>query len=247
MSEEVKRMISEKKKLPRCVAVYNLLFSMIKEGEFIQEEKLPTEPELAKKMGVSRTTLRQALSLLQEDGMIKNIQGKGNFIIGSVEKCDKGLETLEQPVRSSLNLLIDEMEIEFRLETGAEYSNKVLERKTTVVVYADIWYKHQGEAIAYTLSILPIETILEENIDLSQEKKLLQFLTEVVYQKARYSELQLMQSGMDNFYEMKYEIGKEKNIYLLQEALYSKNKYPIVYQKHYIPMSCSHISIIRKK
>lgn len=247
MFEEGKETIAEKKKIPRCVTVYNQLFSMIKEGEFIQEEKLPTEPELAKKMGVSRTTLRQALSLLREDGMIKNIQGKGNFIIGSVEKCDRGLEVLEQPVVTALNLPIDEMEIEFHLETGAEYSNKVLERKTAVVVYADIWYKHQGEAVAYTLSILPIETILEENIDLAQEENLLQFLTEGLYQKAKYSELQVMQSEMDNFYEMKYEICKDENIYLLQEALYSKNKYPIVYQKHYIPVSGAHISIVRKK
>ncbi|MDK4492204.1 GntR family transcriptional regulator, partial [Fusobacterium necrophorum] len=157
--------------------IYNRLFSMIEAGEFSLVGKLPTEPKLAKQMGVSRTTLRQALYLLQEDGIIKNIQGKGNFIIGTVQKWEKGLESLENPVYSVLNMPVEEMEIEFRLETGAEYSNKVLERKSSVVLYADIWYKSQGKGVAYTLSILPIETILEEKIDLSDEKKLLKYLT----------------------------------------------------------------------
>lgn len=246
MSEEIKEQIKETKKLPRCVSVYNRLFSMIAEGEFT-EEKLPTEPELAKQMGVSRTTLRQALSLLQEDGMIKNIQGKGNFILRTSPKHKKGLEALESPIFSVLNLPVEEMEIEFRLETGAEYSNKVLERKTAVVVYADIWYKSQGKGVAYTLAIVPIETILEENIDLSEEQGLLQYLTEGIYQKAKYTQLHFMQSGLDHFYEMKYEISEKKQVYLLQEAIYSKNKYPIAYQKHYIPMENAHITVVRKK
>ena len=65
--------INGNKKIPRCVAVYDKLYEMIKEGEFSHEERLPTEPELAKIMGVSRMTLRQALSLLQEDGIIKTV------------------------------------------------------------------------------------------------------------------------------------------------------------------------------
>lgn len=245
--KESKEMIIEKKKSPRCVTIYNRLFSMIEAGEFSLEGKLPTEPKLAEQMGVSRTTLRQALYLLQEDGIIKNIQGKGNFIIGAVQKWEKGLENLENPVYFALNMLVEEMEIEFRLEAGAEYSNKVLERKSSVVLYADIWYKTQGKGVAYTLSILPIETILEEKIDLSDEKQLLKYLTEGIYQKVKRSELHLLQATLDNFYEMKYELCKEREIHLLQEALYTKNKYPIAYQKHYIPVEHSHISIIRSK
>ena len=53
---------------------------MITLGEFSKNDRLPSEPDLARDLGVSRTTLRQALTLLQEDGLIKIIRGKGNFI-----------------------------------------------------------------------------------------------------------------------------------------------------------------------
>ena len=66
MTEKLKQLVNGEKKIPRCVEVYDKLFEMIKDGEFIQDSRLPTEPELAKAMGVSRTTLRQALAFLRK-------------------------------------------------------------------------------------------------------------------------------------------------------------------------------------
>lgn len=59
---------------------------MINEGTFPEGSRLPSEPELSKLIGVSRTTLRQALALLQDDGLVNNIRGKGNFIVKSKPK-----------------------------------------------------------------------------------------------------------------------------------------------------------------
>ena len=70
----------KKIKEPKYVTIYNILFKMITLGEFSKNDRLPSEPDLARDLGVSRTTLRQALTLLQEDGLIKIIRGKGNFI-----------------------------------------------------------------------------------------------------------------------------------------------------------------------
>ena len=58
-------------------SVYDKLYKMIIDGEYPLNSKLPSEPELAKSFGVSRMTLRQALALLQDDGLVKNIRGKG--------------------------------------------------------------------------------------------------------------------------------------------------------------------------
>ena len=73
--------LTSKSKELRYVTVYNKLFKMINEGTFLEDSRLPSEPDLAKELGISRTTLRQALALLQDDGLIKNIRGKGNYII----------------------------------------------------------------------------------------------------------------------------------------------------------------------
>lgn len=43
-------------------------------------ERLPTERELSETLGVSRPTLRQALELLEHDGLIERRQGSGTYV-----------------------------------------------------------------------------------------------------------------------------------------------------------------------
>ncbi len=246
MEEKNRQVVNGNKKIPRCVAIYDKLYEMIKEGEFSQEERLPSEPELAKIMGVSRMTLRQALSLLQEDGIVRNIHGKGNFIIKSDVKKEKGMEILSHPVYLGLTEKIDEVEIEFSIEPSTDYTTKVLKRKSPAVVFVDRWYKSEGKGMAYTLSIIPIETIAEENIDLADKNQLLEFLEKTLYKDAKNSSIQLTFSEAGNFSAMKYNLSKKQKFYLLGEAVYTKSKNPVVYNKHYIPVEYGHIIVNRK-
>ncbi|MFG2643554.1 GntR family transcriptional regulator [Streptomyces sp. NPDC048370] len=43
-------------------------------------ERLPSEPQLAARYRVSTATLRNALALLQAEGLIEKVHGKGNFV-----------------------------------------------------------------------------------------------------------------------------------------------------------------------
>ena len=44
-------------------------------------EKLPPEPKLARDMGVSRATLREAMRSFEAQGLIMRKQGAGTFVI----------------------------------------------------------------------------------------------------------------------------------------------------------------------
>jgi GntR family transcriptional regulator len=59
------------------------------------ESRLPSEPELAKRMGVSRATLREAMRTFEGQGLIRRRQGVGTFVVGKVPVIDTGLEVLE--------------------------------------------------------------------------------------------------------------------------------------------------------
>ncbi|WP_329435174.1 GntR family transcriptional regulator [Streptomyces sp. NBC_01280] len=54
--------------------------SQITTGQLNAGERLPSETRLASRYGVSTSTLRNALALLQSEGLIEKTQGKGNFV-----------------------------------------------------------------------------------------------------------------------------------------------------------------------
>jgi GntR family transcriptional regulator len=58
-------------------------------------DKLPAEPELARQMGVSRATLREAMRAFEGQGVIRRRQGVGTFIVGRSPVIETGLEVLE--------------------------------------------------------------------------------------------------------------------------------------------------------
>ena len=56
----------------------------IRAGAFGTGGQLPSEPALSKQLGVSRPTIRQALSLLEQEGLVARRQGMGTFVQSTV-------------------------------------------------------------------------------------------------------------------------------------------------------------------
>ncbi|MFB6525625.1 GntR family transcriptional regulator [Streptomyces sp. NPDC056399] len=56
------------------------LRTQISTGNLKAGERLASEPQLAARYKVSTATLRNALALLQADGLIEKVHGKGNFV-----------------------------------------------------------------------------------------------------------------------------------------------------------------------
>src|SRR5262245_25933005 len=49
-------------------------------GEHSHDHRLPTEPELMDRFGVSRATVRRAMSQLESRGLVRVEQGRGTFV-----------------------------------------------------------------------------------------------------------------------------------------------------------------------
>lgn len=60
--------------------IYERIFGLIVSGEFPEKSKLPTEVELADRLKVSRTIVREALARLRDEGFVISRQGAGTFV-----------------------------------------------------------------------------------------------------------------------------------------------------------------------
>ncbi|GAF94726.1 unnamed protein product, partial [marine sediment metagenome] len=61
----------------------------IKKGILKPGEKLPSERELASLLGVSRTSVREAIKALSFSGYLEVIQGKGTYVLEMSTKYDE--------------------------------------------------------------------------------------------------------------------------------------------------------------
>jgi DNA-binding LacI/PurR family transcriptional regulator len=66
--------------------VFEALKSKIASGEYAAEYKFPSEPVMAKELGVGRVTLRSALERLEQAGLVVRVPGKGTFVASEREK-----------------------------------------------------------------------------------------------------------------------------------------------------------------
>ncbi len=65
---------------PRYLIVIEEIRKKINNGELEPGEQLPSEAELAKELGISRNTLREALRILEEENIIIRKHGVGTFV-----------------------------------------------------------------------------------------------------------------------------------------------------------------------
>lgn len=70
--------------------VANSLSEEIRNGGLASGDFLPTEERLTQMYGVSRQTVRKALSVLEENGLIEKKQGSGSVIKGNNPAADSG-------------------------------------------------------------------------------------------------------------------------------------------------------------
>ena len=61
--------------------IYAYVVQSILRGDYAQTGKLPTETVLAGRFGVSRPTVREALSRLRADGIVASQRGSGSYVV----------------------------------------------------------------------------------------------------------------------------------------------------------------------
>ena len=79
---------------PLYIQAVDALYELLGQGAYAAGQLLPAETVLATRLGVSRSTIREALGQLEKDGLIVRKQGVGTFVAPRSPQISGGLERL---------------------------------------------------------------------------------------------------------------------------------------------------------
>jgi len=143
--------------------------------------RLVSEPELAKQMGVSRATLREAMRTFETQGLIRRRQGAGTFVVGKVPVIDAGLEVLESletmAQRLNLAITVSDLNIE-RVEASDEQAGELGVEVGTCISRIRRVMRADTSPVAYLIDTLPEDILKVEDLPEGFHGSVLDFLLE---------------------------------------------------------------------
>src|SRR3990172_8731891 len=130
-------------------------------------ERLPSEPDLAQQLGVSRATLREAMRTFETQGLIRRRQGVGTFVLRPAHVLEGGLEVLESietlARRTGLKVAFGELKVYHRSASDEEIQALGLKPGDHVVSVARVILA-EDRPVAFLVDILPDDIITVEEL-----------------------------------------------------------------------------------
>ena len=152
----------------------------IQSGELAGEDGLlPSESTLSQRIGVSRATLREALSQLEQGGLIVRRHGVGTFVSASHPLVVAGLEELQSietlAHRIGVEIHMGDCEILERDATPAEV--EALEMRASIRVLAvQRVMMSGGRPIAFLIDVVPVDLLDPRELGDAFDGSMLDFL-----------------------------------------------------------------------
>jgi GntR family transcriptional regulator len=143
--------------------------------------RLVSEPELAKQLGVSRATLREAMRTFETQGLIRRRQGAGTYVVGKVPVLDAGLEVLESietmAKRLKLQVTVSDLSIE-PVDAEADQANGLGLQDGARLTRIRRVMRADTRPVAYLIDTLPEETLKATDLPNGFHGSVLDFLLE---------------------------------------------------------------------
>ncbi len=131
-------------------------------------ERLLSEPELARQLGVSRATLREAMRTFETQGLIRRRQGSGTFVVRPSQVIQTGLEVLESietlARRIDLAVSMGELKVESRHALEEEVDALCLDNNCNVVHLSRVILA-EDRPVAYLIDILPEDILTPRDLE----------------------------------------------------------------------------------
>lgn len=142
------RNIDRQLREPVYKQIYSILCGEVESGVYDKQDKLPSEKELVERFGVERNTVRKALQILVDDGLIVRVPGYGTTLAGRTHNKDR-----DQPGARGKSILLVTQEDYFRSADTEHFHFKlmqILEKQFSDFGY-NLMFKSAGRNLGDTI------------------------------------------------------------------------------------------------
>jgi GntR family transcriptional regulator len=214
-------------------------------------EQLPPEPELAQQLGVSRSTLREALRALKDKGLIERKQGVGTFVQSPPTVIPGGLETLESldSLAGRLGLEIRTAQVSFEsacAETWPDVMERLgLDAEDEVTAVRRV--KLAGSRpVAYIEDLVPAAVIPAGELEAEFRGSVLDTLCDRSKPPPDYARADIRVLTATRELSARLELEEGAPVLLLEELLYSTEGRPIEFSRNYFVPGFFGFYVIRR-
>lgn len=130
-------------------------------------DRLQSEPKLAKELGVSRATLREAMRIFETQGVIHRRQGVGTFVIHPSQTIEAGLEKLESllTLAERINLPVEMGDFQVEMREAGDKEAEILGVNNGDRVVEVRWViEAETRPVAYLVDIVPEDVLTPAEI-----------------------------------------------------------------------------------
>jgi GntR family transcriptional regulator len=156
--------------------------------------RLTPEPQLAKELGVSRATLREAMRTFEVQGMIQRRQGSGTYVMRPAHVIETGLEVLESietiSKRSGLQVTLGKLKVEEVLATDDEAHHLGLHKEEVVLKVSRVIFA-ENRPVAFLIDTLPQSIISKDEIKKDFKGSILDLLMEISHIELAHSRTEI--------------------------------------------------------
>jgi GntR family transcriptional regulator len=194
-------------------------------------EQLPPEPELAQRLGVSRSTLREALRALKDKGLITRKQGVGTFVQAPQTLIAGGLERLEslETLAGRLGLEVETAEVTFETAEAGAWPEVMwkLELAPRDEVTAVRRVKLAGtRPVAYIEDLVPAAVVVSDELEAD-------FLRARNNPRPDFARADIRVLTATRQLSTRLKLRQGSPVLLLEELLYSTEGRPIEFSRNY--------------
>lgn len=242
--------IAKLNRLPTSSVVKDKLKQMVKDNKLSAGSKLPVETELASMLGVSRSSLREAFHILEEEGVIVRRHGIGTFIREEVRLARNPLEVNfgVSEIIESMGLRAGTTELQIvRDKANSSLSERLKIDKGSSIVIMKRVRTADEKPIVYSTDILPETTLGKVNIPASFRGSLYKFLERKCGQKVDYSVAKIIPTLANAEICQKLEVSPKSVFLLIEQVDYDIKNQPIEYSKEYWRPDLIEFTISRKR